>query len=82
MERTDSAPKQTAVDSKSAYAGSATPDPEMGVDRMGTQAGLDVRPEEPLAIAEKLSARDRNRDELEPTAIEAQARSRPAPLEE
>ncbi|PZO16813.1 MAG: hypothetical protein DCF25_11975 [Leptolyngbya foveolarum] len=67
MEDTDSKPKQAAVDGKSAYAGNAWTEPtDMGVDKMGTEAGLDVQPEEPLAIAEELSERDEERYELNP----------------
>ena len=36
----------------------------VGIDQMGTDAGLKVQPEEPLAISEKLKARDENRSEL------------------
>ena len=75
MEKTDSLPKQTAVDSKSAFAGnpSSTGDEELqhlGVDQMGESAGLDVEPEEPLATKDKLDARDDDRFELDSTSAE------------
>ena len=67
MEDTDSKQKQNAVDGKSAYAGNKWTEPtNMGVDKMGTEAGLDVQPEEPLAVAEELSERDETRYELNP----------------
>ena len=67
MEDTDSKSKQNAVDGKSAYAGNKWTEPtNMGVDKMGTEAGLDVQPEEPLAVAEELSERDETRYELTP----------------
>lgn len=67
MEDTDSRPKQEAVDGKSAYAGNKWTEPtDMGVDKMGDEAGLDVQPEEPLAVAEELSERDEDRYELNP----------------
>ncbi|MGC1306351.1 MAG: DUF6335 family protein [Phormidesmis sp.] len=66
MENTDSKPKQTALDSKSAYAGNKWTEPsEMGVDKMGTEAGLDIQPEETLSVAEDLEARDQDRFELD-----------------
>ncbi|MEL7353157.1 MAG: hypothetical protein AAF171_15470 [Cyanobacteria bacterium P01_A01_bin.116] len=67
MENTDSQPKQAALDNKSAFAGNGSPEQEsgMGIDSMGQNAGLDIQPEEPLAIAEDLSARDENRYELD-----------------
>ncbi|MEO1621184.1 MAG: hypothetical protein AAFU53_09150 [Cyanobacteria bacterium J06632_3] len=66
MENTDTQPKQTAVDSKSAYAGDTTAEMNgaVGIDQMGKDAGLNVQPEEPLSISEKLKARDENRSEL------------------
>jgi len=70
MENTDTQAKQTALDSKSAYAGdlSAETNEEVGIDQMGTAAGLNVQPESPLSIAEDLKARDKNRAELIPNA--------------
>ena len=65
MEKTDSQAKQAALDNKSAYAGNVTPDPEMDVDPMGARAGLDIQPEEPLAVAEDMQARDQDRYELD-----------------
>ena len=65
MEKTDSQAKQAALDNKSAYAGNVMPDPEMDVDPMGTRAGLDIQPEEPLAVAEDMQARDQDRYELD-----------------
>ena len=65
MEKTDSQAKQAALDNKSAYAGNVAPDPEMDVDPMGTRAGLDIQPEEPLSVAEDMQARDRDRYELD-----------------
>lgn len=69
MENTDPQVKQAAVDSKSAYAGDLTAETndEVGIDDMGTNAGLDIQPEEPLAVAESLKARDNNRAELTPS---------------
>lgn len=72
MEKTDSLPKQTAVDSKSAFAGnpSSTGDEELqhlGVDQMGESAGLDIQPEEPLATKETIEARDESRFDLDST---------------
>lgn len=67
MEDTDSQQKQSAVDGKSAYAGNKWTEPtDMGVDKMGDEAGLDIQPEEPLSVAENLSERDEERYELDP----------------
>ncbi|MEL6471159.1 MAG: DUF6335 family protein [Cyanobacteria bacterium J06623_4] len=68
MEKTDSQPKETAVDSKGAFAGNPAPDPELGVDQLGTAAGLDIQPETPLDTREKLESRDENRFELDPSS--------------
>lgn len=65
MENADTQAKQAALDNKSAYAGNAEPDPEMDVDPMGSRAGLDVQPEDPLSVAEDVQARDQNRYELD-----------------
>ncbi|MGB3786980.1 MAG: hypothetical protein WA949_03150 [Phormidesmis sp.] len=70
MEKTDSRPKQAAVDNKSAFAGNPSSIQDeglqhLGVDQMGESAGLDIQPEEPLATEEKLEARDQNRLENE-----------------
>lgn len=65
MEKTDTQAKQSALDSKGAYAGNAEPDPEMDVDPMGSRAGLDIQPEEPLSVAEDISERDQHRYELD-----------------
>ena len=74
MEDTDSKQKQSAVDGKAAYAGNKWTEPtDMGVDKMGKEAGLDVQPEEPIAVAEDLAARDEERYELNPDSA-----SRPA----
>ena len=64
MENNDTQPKQSAVDNKSAYAGNAPLDTYKGVDQLGTDAGLDMAPEEPLAIADKLAQRDQQRPEI------------------
>jgi len=66
MEKTDSQPKQAALDNKAAFAGNGAPEREqgMGVDELGTSAGLEVAPEVPLATAEDLKERDRHRYEL------------------
>ncbi|MEL6937621.1 MAG: hypothetical protein AAFO84_00340 [Cyanobacteria bacterium J06598_1] len=68
MENTDTPAKQTAVDSKSAYAGelSAETNDEVGIDQLGTAAGLGIQPESPLSVADDLHARDENRAELIP----------------
>ncbi len=70
MENTDSQAKQVALDNKSAYAGELTAETndEVGIDQMGTAAGLDIQPESPLSVAEDLKARDENRTELIPNA--------------
>ena len=68
MEKTDSQPKQAALDNKSAFAGNTTAGPNTGIDQLGTDAGLDIAPEEPLATKEKLEARDDNRFEAPPEA--------------
>ena len=69
MEDTDSQQKQAAVDGKGAYAGNKWTEPtDMGVDKMGDEAGLDVQPEEPLSVAEDLSKRDEKRYELDPNS--------------
>ncbi len=65
MENTDSQVKQAALDNKSAYAGNVSPDPEMGIEELGKQAGLDIQPEKPLSVAEDFIKRDRNRYELD-----------------
>ena len=70
MEKTDSRPKQGAVDNKSAFAGNPSSIKDeglqhLGIDQMGESAGLDIQPEEPLATEEKLEARDQNRLENE-----------------
>ncbi|MGB3292247.1 MAG: DUF6335 family protein [Phormidesmis sp.] len=65
MEKTDTQAKQAALDNKSAYAGNVAPDPEMDVDPMGSRAGLDIQPEDPLSVAEDLRARDQDRYELD-----------------
>lgn len=65
MENTDSRVKQAALDNKSAYAGNVSPDPEMDIDELGRQAGLDIQPEKPLSVAEDFIKRDRNRYELD-----------------
>ncbi|MGB7085599.1 MAG: DUF6335 family protein [Phormidesmis sp.] len=67
MEKADTQPKQAALDSKAAHAGDGSPAQEagMGVDKMGTHAGLDVQPEESLSVAEDLQARDQDRYELD-----------------
>ncbi|MEL6899403.1 MAG: DUF6335 family protein [Cyanobacteria bacterium J06606_4] len=75
MEKTDSQPKQTAVDSKGAFAGNPGPDPELGIDQLGTAAGLDIQPETPLATREKLESRDENRFELDPNSAASPATS-------
>ncbi|MGD1900358.1 MAG: DUF6335 family protein [Phormidesmis sp.] len=69
MENTDTQAKQAAVDSKGAYAGdlSAETNDETGIDQLGTDAGLNIQPEEPLAVTETLEARDENRAELTPS---------------
>ena len=69
MENTDSQPKQAALDSKGAYAGDLTAETndEVGIDDMGTAAGLDIQPESPLAVASSMKARDENRAELVPS---------------
>lgn len=70
METTDSQAKQSALDNKSAFAGNGSEARNEGVsiDEMGTSAGLHVRPEIPLSIAEDLHNRDENRAELDVTA--------------
>ena len=74
MEDTDSKPKQTAVDGKSAYAGNKWTEPtDMGVDKMGDEAGVDVQPEEPLAVAEDIAERDDDRYELDPDSAKRPA---------
>lgn len=65
MENTDSQNKQAALDSKSAYAGNVSPDPEMGIEKMGKQAGLNVKPGKPLSVAEDMEQRDQQRYELD-----------------
>ncbi len=65
MEKTDTQAKQAALDSKGAYAGNAAPDPEMDVEQMGSRAGLDIQPEDPLSVAEDIQERDQNRYELD-----------------
>ena len=65
MEKTDTQAKQAALDSKGAYAGNVAPDPELDVDPMGSRAGLDIQPEEPLSVAEDMKARDQRRYELD-----------------
>lgn len=65
MENTDSQNKQAALDNKSAYAGNVSPDPEMDTEELGTQAGLNIKPEEPLSVAEDLKKRDQRRYELD-----------------
>ncbi len=74
MEKTDTQAKQAALDNKSAYAGNTEPDPEMDVDSMGSRAGLDIQPEDPLSVAEDINERDQNRYELD---VDSKA-SRPA----
>lgn len=71
MENIDSKPKQAALDNKSAFAGNVSSDPEIGVTQLGTDAGLDIQPEEPLAVAEKLAERDEQRFELDSDSAEA-----------
>ena len=74
MEDTDSKSKQAAVDGKAAYAGNKWTEPtEMGVDKMGDEAGLDVQPEEPLAVAEEVAERDDDRYELDPDSAKRPA---------
>ena len=70
MENIDTKAKQAALDNKSAFAGNPTPDPEVGVDQLGTNAGLDIQPEEPLAVAEKMAERDQQRYELDQSSAE------------
>jgi len=71
MENTDSKAKQAALDNKSAFSGNPTPTPELGVDQLGADAGLDIQPEEPLAVAEKMAERDQQRFELDQNSAEA-----------
>lgn len=70
MENTDSQAKQAALDNRSAYAGDLTAETndEVGIDQLGTAAGLDVQPESSLSVTEDLKARDENRAELIPNA--------------
>ncbi|MEL6350239.1 MAG: DUF6335 family protein [Cyanobacteria bacterium J06627_28] len=72
METTDSAAKQAALDNKSAHAGMPTPTPDMGIDQMGTDAGLGIEPEAPLAVKEALEKRDDNRFDVPPKSKEVQ----------
>lgn len=65
MENTDSRSKQAALDNKSAYAGNASPDPEIDTEELGMQAGLDIKPGKPLSVAEDLHQRDQRRYELD-----------------
>ena len=67
METTDTQAKQSALDNKSAFAGNGSEARNEGVsiDEMGTNAGLHVRPEAPLSIAEDLHNRDESRAELD-----------------
>ncbi len=65
MENTDSQNKQAALDNKSAYAGNVSPDPEMDTEELGKQAGLNIKPEKPLSVAEDLEQRDQQRYELD-----------------
>ena len=67
MENTDTQAKQSAMDNKAAFAGNGSEAKNEGVsiDEMGTNAGLHVRPESPLSIAEDLHNRDENRAELD-----------------
>ena len=69
MENTDTLAKQTALDNKSTYAGdlSAETNDEVGIDQLGTAAGLNIQPESPLSVTEDLKARDENRTELTPS---------------
>lgn len=70
METTDSQAKQSALDNKSAFAGNGSEARNEGVsiDEMGANAGLHIRPEVPLSIAEDLHKRDENRAELDVNA--------------
>lgn len=65
MENTDSQSKQAALDNKSAYAGNVSPDPELDTEELGMQAGLNIKPEKPLSVAEDLHQRDQRRYELD-----------------
>lgn len=65
MENVDSLAKQAALDNKSAYAGNLSPDPEIDVEQLGEQAGLNIKPEHPLSIEEDFEKRDQNRYELD-----------------
>ncbi|MGB3298332.1 MAG: DUF6335 family protein [Phormidesmis sp.] len=65
MENVDSPAKQAALDNKSAYAGNVSPDPELDVDQLGEQAGLNIKPEHPLSVEEDFEKRDQNRYELD-----------------
>ncbi|MEO1622890.1 MAG: hypothetical protein AAFU53_17885, partial [Cyanobacteria bacterium J06632_3] len=57
---------------------SAETNDEVGIDQLGTEAGLDVQPESPLSIAEDLKARDKNRAEITPSADELFLSASPA----
>ena len=67
METTDSQAKQAAVDNKSAFAGAGSEkrDEGLSIDQLGTNAGLNVRPEVPLSTAKDLHRRDEERAELD-----------------
>ena len=67
MENTDSQAKQFALDNKAAFAGGGSEVRNEGasIDRMGTSAGLHIRPEMPLSVAQDLHDRDEQRAELD-----------------
>lgn len=70
MENTDSQAKQAALDNKSAFAGSGSEAMNEGesIEEMGKNAGLHVRAEVPLSIADDLHNRDEHRAELDVNA--------------
>jgi hypothetical protein len=65
MENGDSPAKQASLDGKGAYAGNVSPDPEIDLEQLGDQAGLNVQPGKPLSMAEDFYKRDQNRYELD-----------------
>lgn len=73
MERTDSLPKQQALDSKGAYAGNVEPNPEKDiVDTLAQDAGVSIPQGDPINVKSMVEERDEQRWELDPESAQRQ----------